>query len=353
MRGDVARFARATLGRSVPPERSVEIHAATAGVPRLAARRVEAANVDELVGGLRAELAALGESELAYLIAAGAGAGRDLELLAVAVQRPIADVSAVIARVRAAGMLAADDAVPPIVLRAVRDYVGPDRLGLVLLKMVKHGLAGGQPVLAPIRELLRLGATGVVVRAGLEAAAEEVLDDDPVLAADLYAAAVRDGAPRARLAPGWSRAAMLAQRFDVALQLGNELLSAADPAARTRGALVSGAIIAQRGDLARGGELLRWSAEPSAQPLADLAALALGESITPERESAPVSACGHLTGQMLKGITESLSARPEVGLATLLAAADSAGGTVLPDSAATLAALVALHSGEFDLARGV
>ncbi|AUI64553.1 helix-turn-helix transcriptional regulator [Amycolatopsis sp. BJA-103] len=352
---DVARFA----GRSLTAERAAAVRRATSGVPRLVARCVATPVVDELIDELRGELDQLGESGTTYLIVAGVAGGRDIELLAIALGGSRDDVSAVVERVRGAGLLAADDTVPPVVARAVRDHVGVDRTLTVLVRMLEALLAGGQPVLPIARELQRLGAGGAVVRAGLEAAAAEVVSDDPAVATDLYAAAVRGGSSRTRLAPAWARAAVLSGRLDLALRLGDELLGSADPAARHRGALVAGTVMARRGDLARAAELLRWSGEPGALLLADLAGIALGDVAADEQTVAgtPVPAYGHVAGRLLDGIRESLTGRSEAALTTLLASADTAEATgmghLLPDSPAALTATVALHAAEFDLAHGV
>ncbi|SEF38445.1 regulatory protein, luxR family [Amycolatopsis pretoriensis] len=357
--GDVVRFSGDVLGRPLTWERAVSVQRATAGVPRLVARCLRVPVVEELIDQLRAELDGLGEPGLTYLVAAAAGGRSDLELLAVALDRPRDDVSAVVEQVRAAGLLADDDAVPPIVARAVQDHTGVDHRLTVLVRMLEAQLGAGRPVLAIARQLLRLGAAGGVVRAGFEAAAAEAAVGDPALAFDLYAAAAHAGSSRIRLAPDWARAAVLSGRLDTALRLGDELLNTAEPEARTRGALVAGTVIARRGDLARGAELLRWSADPGAARLADLAAIALGETVddVPDVAAGPVPAYGHVAARLLTGIRESVAGRPEAALTTLLSAADSAAATgtgdLLPDTPAALTALVALHTAEFDLAHGV
>ncbi|MCR6489770.1 LuxR C-terminal-related transcriptional regulator [Amycolatopsis sp. OK19-0408] len=357
--GDVVRFAGDVLGRQLTWERAVSVQRATSGVPRLVTRCLRGNAVEELIDQLRAELDGLDEPGLAYLVAAGAGSRSDLELLAVALDRPRDEVSAVVERVRAAGLLAADGAVPPVVARAVREHAGVDRRLTVLVRMLEVQLAAGRPVLAIARELLRLGAAGGLVRAGFEAGAAEVVAEDPALAFDLYAAAEHAGSSRIRLAPDWARAAVLSGRLDAALRLGDELLSADEQHTRARGALVVGTVIARRGDLARGAELLRWSADPGAARLADLAAIALGETVEEVLDvpGEPARTYGHVAALLLGGIRESVAGRPETALSTLLGAADSAAATgtghLLPDSPAVLTALVALHAGEFDLARGV
>ncbi len=357
--GDVVRFSGDVLGRPLTWERAVTLQRATSGVPRLVTRCLRVAAVEELIDQLRTELDGLGEPGLTYLVAAEAGGRGDLELLAVALDRSRDEVSAVVEQVRVAGLLAADGAVPPVVARAVREHTGADRRLTVLVRMLEVQLAAGRPVLAIAQALLRLDAAGGLVRAGFETAAAEAVAEDPALAYDLYAAAAHAGSSRIRLAPDWARAAMLSGRLDTALRLGDELLSTAEPHARTQGALVAGTVIARRGDLARGAELLRWSADPGAARLANLAAIALGETVDGALEATPdpAAAYGHVAAQLLDGIRDSVAGRAEAALATLLGAADSAAATgtgrLLPDSPAVLTALVALHTAEFDLARGV
>ncbi|WP_103349889.1 LuxR C-terminal-related transcriptional regulator [Amycolatopsis sp. CA-128772] len=357
--GDVVRFSGDVLGRSLTWERAVSVQRATSGVPRLVVRYLRVPAIEELIDQLRAELDGLGEPGLTYLVAAAAGGRNDLELLAVALGRPRDDVSAVVEQVRAAGLLADDDAVPPIVARTVQDHTSVDQRLTVLVRMLEAQLGAGRPVLAIARQLLRLGAAGALVRAGFEAAAAEAAAGDPALAFDLYAAAAHAGSSRIRLAPDWARAAVRSGRLDVALQLGDELLSTVEPESRAQGALVAGTVIARRGDLVRGAELLRWSADPGAARLADLAAIALGETVddVPATAADPVPAYGHVAARLLKGVRESVTGRPEAALTTLLAAADSAAttgtGDFLPNTAAALTALVALHTAEFDLAHGV
>ncbi|MFK0247146.1 LuxR C-terminal-related transcriptional regulator [Amycolatopsis azurea] len=352
---DVSRFA----GRGLAPEKAVAIQKAAAGIPRLVARCLRAPSADEVIDELRGELDQLGESGLTYLTVAGIGGGRDIELLATGLGETRDDVPAVVDRVRGSGLLAADDTVPPVVARAVRAHVGVDRVLTVLVRILEVLLAAGEPVLPVARELRRLGAGGAIVRAGLEAAAAEVVLDDPAAAADFYAAAARGGSSRTRLAPAWARAAVLSGQLDTALRLGDELLGSAESEARHRGALVAGTVMARRGYLARGAELLRWSGEPGALLLADLAGIALGDVAAFDRPAsgAPVPAYGHVAGRLLDGIRESVTGRAGTALATLLAATDAAEvtgtGHLLPDSPAALTATVALHAAEFDLAQGV
>ncbi|MGW4529299.1 hypothetical protein ACWEN0_49985, partial [Amycolatopsis sp. NPDC004378] len=314
---DVVRFSGDVLGRPLTWERAVSVQRATSGVPRLVTRRLRVPAGDELIDQLRAELDGLGEPGLTYLVAAEAGGRNDLELLAVALNRPRDEVSAVVEQVRAAGLLAADGAVPPVVARAVREHTGADRRLTVLVQMLEAQLSTGRPVLAIARELLRLGAAGGLVGTGYETAAAEVVDQEPALAFDLYAAAVQVGSSRIRLAPDWARAAVQSGRLDVALQLGDELMNTAEPHTRTQGALVAGTVIALRGDLARGAELLRWSTDPGAARLADLAALALGETVDDALDDVPAGpapAYGHVAAQLLDGIRESVAGRPEAAL---------------------------------------
>lgn len=353
----VALLARELLGRDAGLP---ALHASTGGIPRFVARLLAAGSAVKAVESFRSELAALSADQQGYLVAAEAGAARDLGLLCAVLDRDREGVSALIGEVRATGLLGTDDGLPPLVALAVRTLVVPDRRLGVLTRMLEVRAEDGEPVLGLARSLLDTGASGRGVTAAYAAAASEALPDDPELAAALFAAAAGTGRPRAAIAPGWAQAAARTDDFGTALVLGDELLGAADPGDRARGAVITGTVLGRRGELARSAELLLWSGEESVTALAAVELLAAGRRAEADEALASVrspSALLGVTARMAEGVRASIDGHPSDALSTLLTAAATLEtaheDVLLPVFPAEPAALLALHTGELALAEDV
>ncbi|WP_020668833.1 helix-turn-helix transcriptional regulator [Amycolatopsis nigrescens] len=350
------------LALGVDERTADDLCAHTGGVPRFVLR-MRTADAESQLEPFRAELACLAEDVLRFLVAAEAGAGRDLDLLADLLGRDRAGVAAVIDDARATGMLTADGVPLPIVRRAIRGRSAVDlRLG-VLHRLVEIQLRHGRPLLMPASALLGTAASGPTAAAAFETAAREAMPADPVLATELFEAAAEAGRPVARLAPAWARAAALAGELDTALRLSDDLIAGQDAEDRAAGAGLAATVLAHRGELARSAELYQWSARGSARSFAVVGLTGTGRLdaarallSAPMPDSPPTLLAGAAT-RMARGIAESVTGQAGDALTTLLGAAamlEPAGpGVLLPDSPAALAAIVALHAGELALAESV
>ncbi|WP_240690644.1 MULTISPECIES: helix-turn-helix transcriptional regulator [unclassified Amycolatopsis] len=208
----------------------------------------------------RAELAALDDDVLRYLIAAEAGAARNLDLLCSLLERTPDELPEVVDGARATGLLDAEDILLPAAAEAVRAYGPPARRLAVLQQLVEVQLTRGLPVLDLATSLLDAGSSGASAATAFATAASEALPTDPKHAARLFEAAAEAGARDAATTMGWARAAALSGDLDTALRLGDGMLSGEDPEARAAGAEIAATVLAHRGELARTAELYRWAA---------------------------------------------------------------------------------------------
>ncbi|WP_326946703.1 helix-turn-helix transcriptional regulator [Amycolatopsis sp. NBC_01307] len=399
---DVARLVEALTGTPAEPAAAAELHRVSGGVPRLAERA--------LLGRLeefRPELDELDDDVLRYLIAAEAGAGRNLDLLCVLLDRTPDQLPGIVDGARATGLLAPDDTLLPLASAAVRDFGPPARRLTTVQRLVELQLANGLPVLDLARSLLGTGSTGTSAAAAFAAAAAEALPTDARLATRLFEAAAEAGDRSASVTAGWARAAALSGDLDTALRLGDGMLGAPDAETRAAGAEIAATVLAHRGELARGAELYQWAAlggqtpgQHAADPYSTSHSTGSPAGWTDPRHStgrgtgpgspagrggtdafavmalvgtgdldgarrlldspapgvAPTLFAGAAT-RMARGIADSVSGCATETLSTLLGAAamlePALGGTLLPDSPAALAALAALHTGELALAESV
>ncbi|HWD06885.1 MAG TPA: LuxR C-terminal-related transcriptional regulator [Amycolatopsis sp.] len=369
---ETGALARRLTGRLIDTAATTALHARTGGVPRLVARTLTGR-----LGEFRTELAELDDDVQRYLIAAEAGADRNLDLLCALLERTPDGLPEVVDGARATGLLDANDALLPAAAEAVRAYGPPARRLAVLQQLVEVQLRGGLPVLDLARSLLDTGSSGASVAAAFAAAAGEALSGDAKLAARLFEAAFEAGAREPAVTTGWARAAALSGDLDTALRLGDGMVTGEDAEERAAGAEIAATVLAHRGELARSAELYRWAAstDTSCSHNPDLyrwagrgaanafAAIALTGTGQPaaarELVDAPVPGLAPTlfagaVARTASGIVDSVNGHGAETLSTLVGAAamlePAAGGAPLPDSPAALAALVGLHSGELGLA---
>ncbi|GAA2706594.1 helix-turn-helix transcriptional regulator [Actinoplanes palleronii] len=361
------------------PELVAAVTEQTGGVPRYVARVAAALTpADAAAGrlpvaalaGFAPELDELDPGLRTLLLAAEAGAGHSFDLVSALLERDAATVADLVDAGRATGLLSADGALVPLARRAIA-ALGPighridvrQRLGALQL-------ARGGPVLPLVRPLLRDGGGGLVPGAaggGLgevyEAAAEEVLGDDPRLAAELFAAAA--GAGRGT-ATRRALATALAGDLDEASRLADQALATGAPRQRAEAAYVAAVVLTQRGQTAQAAALYQWSPSPTTAGFAAIALIGTGhagDALAPGGEpispggapgGAPPTLVSSAATLMARGIAESVGGTPAAALSALVQASatiEPAGPTVLlPDTPAALGATVALHCAELDTA---
>ncbi|GAA3542899.1 hypothetical protein GCM10022222_28230 [Amycolatopsis ultiminotia] len=281
---EVAKLARHRTGHPLDAAAAAALHARTGGVPRLVERVVT-----DRLDAFRAELADLDDDVLRYLIAAEAGAGRNLDLLGTLLDRSPDALAEVVDGARATGLLDTEDALLPVAAEAVRAYAPPARRLAAVQQLVETQLLRGLPILDLARSLLDAGSSGASAATAFATAAHEALSSDTKLAARLFEAAADAGAREAATTTGWARAAALSGDLDTALRLGDGMLSDEDPECRAAGAEIAATVLAHRGELARSAELYRWAAatDSTQHPTPTPADATPRTAVTPPSHSQP------------------------------------------------------------------
>ncbi|MET7750552.1 helix-turn-helix transcriptional regulator [Micromonospora sp. NPDC005367] len=347
------------------------VHGQTAGVPRDVERLARALRGQDLRAGVPTEpprqavlefgpdLDDLSPDVRRLLLAVAAGVPLPVDLLGALLGREPAEVDALVAATRAAGLLGADGRLAPLVRRAVTALSPAAERTAVWRRLSEVQLARGGSVLPLVRALFRAGVAGDCPAATLEAAAEEALTTEPALAAELFAAASAAGRP---VADRQAVAAALAGDLDVALRLADRLLASATSTERAEAALVAATALAHRGQVGRSVELYRWSGAAPAAAFAAVGALAAGDPAAAAAAHAddrggPPTLHASAARLMAEGVRDSLSGSPTAALSTLVQATallePDGRAVLLPDSPAALAALIAVHTGELDIAERV
>jgi DNA-binding CsgD family transcriptional regulator len=368
------------------------LYGQTGGSPRLIDQVVSSLGSADRLDGDRAELPPGVIDRVRYdldrlprplrglLLAVALGAAPDAEILAsvLAVDPPV--IADLWSMAQAHGALLSDGQLIPLVQRALIAGAAPGTRRVVQRLVLDAHLERGRPALELAQQLLAAGARGGDLATVFESAGDTALagstsgvatgPDAAANAVQLYTQAVSAGGDPASLAPRRAEAAALAGDLDTALRLADQALS--DPACPdlARAGTVAGAVLARRGLLARSAEVYRWIGTArmgSAAPLAALALLGTG-SLTDAREVLAVSdgdrpptlvagAEALMAGGVLESIINSPTSAPTTALSTLTRAAallePGGSGVLLPDTPAALAAIVALHCGELDVAVSV
>ncbi|WP_143035786.1 helix-turn-helix transcriptional regulator [Lentzea fradiae] len=153
--------------------------------------------------------------------------------------------------------------------------------------------------------------------------------------------------------------AVLAGDLDAALALAEPALEHPDVPTRALAAAVSATALAHRGMAAESAALYQWP-EPSASAvplLVGLGRLAEAELVTGAAVADHPTVDGAVRDLMARGVLDSVTGSPVSALSELLRAAALLGQggrtALLPDTPAALAALVAVHLGELDIAAAV
>lgn len=352
------------------------LHAQTGGVPKFVERVVATLTPSDVtapkadleipasaIAQFRYDFDRLDPDVLKFLLAAEVGVGLQIDLLGALLGRGPDSVTEVIEAARAAGLLGPDGATLPITLLAVRALNPVERRISVRHQLAALRLQRGGSVLDLARSLLGSGIVGGSVPAVFEAAADEALSEQPALSAQLYHAAVTAGRPMAAIAARWAQAAALSGDLGAALKLADQVISTDNAADRVTGAMVAATALTHRGQLGRGAQLYRWAGTSSSAAFAVIGLLGTGHLTEAEQLLAAPTADGPPTllagsaSLMAQGVHESVTGSMTSALSTLIRAAallEPTGQAALgPDSPAALAAIVALHCGELDIAESL
>jgi DNA-binding CsgD family transcriptional regulator len=296
------------------------------------------------------------------------GAPLDPEVLAALLDVPPGAVGELLDQAAATGLMATDGAVVPLVRHAMQRVVPAAHRLVLQRRLAEIQLDAGGSVLVAARGLIGSGATGARVASAFERAGDEALRECLPVAADLFAAAVEAGAPPLALAARRAEAALLVGDLDAALRRADQVLAepaAVDGAAARRAVEVAAAVLAHRGMLSRSAELYRWLAtQPFGGPtllavpaLVGIGALDEAREILDATSGRLPTVLAGAEALLAHGIHDTVAGTPTAALSQLTRAAAlleaSGRAALLPDSPAALAALVAIHCGELDVAQSV
>lgn len=272
-----------------------------------------------------------------------------------------------VSRAQAAGLLLADGGLVPLVRQALLATTPAHRMRALRLAFIDTLPADGRSLSDAARALARDGFKDPHLALALERAGDRALAAQPALASALYDEATRAGSDELTTAARRAQAACAEGDFDDADRVLDGLLADKEAPDVTRAVDVSAMVWARRGMLARGAEAYRWLEPANAGFSAALAAVAMigtGDRegadamlkvSTPSGSPTLLSVAVTLMGQ---GIRESIDSCPDDALSSLIRASDmmTASGITtvpLPETPAALAALLALHSGELDVADSI
>lgn len=328
---------------------------------------------------LRYVLEALPAEVRDVLFTATLSTGGDAETLGHLLETDGRAVDRALQAAQATGLMTDQGAVVPLVGRLLLRLTPAAYTNRICERLAGLQLSRGGSMLPAGQALLRTSARGPQVAETLQAAGQEALGSHPDLASRLFAAAAAAGAQSPALLAGRADAAARCGRLDEALRLADEALvndSLADQAGdgeptaeRTRALGITAAVLAHRGMLARAAELYRLTDSPTsgagypviAVPvLAGIGALAEAQKVlasSPGHTETTPTLLNGIESLIAHGVEESVTGSSVVALSQLTRAAsllESAGSTpLLPDTPAALAALVAMHAGEFAAAASV
>ena len=393
-RAGVAARAAQLLGRTdLLPEGVLEgVLVQTAGLPALVDRllvalveqagpdraRLQSVDPQRVPAGLVTQLGYLVQSQepgvRELLLACALGAPLDAEVLVPLLELPAEEGAGALDELteaaRAAGLLTAGGRPVPVVSVAVLARTPPAARAGTRRALAELELRRGGNVLSAVRGLLGTGIAGSRAAAVFVAAAEEAVRSG-VPADEFFTAAIAAGAAPLEIAARRAEAAVLDGDLDLALTVADSVLSASEqvPAAEVvKAGTVAAAVLARRGMLGRSAEMYRWLGSEQMGSGAVLAVPALiGTGALDEAREllrGPSTPAGRpptlLAGAeelMAQGVYDSVAGSPTAALSQLTRAAalleSSHRAALLPDTPAALAALVAVHCGELDVAQSV
>lgn len=310
----------------------------------------------------------LDEHGRACLVAMAIGAAPHPELLASVLGiDPRAAIDALSAA-RASGLLGAEDVPLPIATQAVVLLTPSDYRLRMTRSLVDIQLDRGAPVLPLVKPLMN---SSMVAESGMgtafAAAGDEALSEAPELATHLFDAALTAGAASSGLAARRACAAAAGGDLDVALRLADQVIVDDSAPQRALGIRVAASVLAHRGLLSRSAELCAWSVREVRWP-GDLAFAVTGligvgrldeaeDLLRAPGESGPPTSLSGAATQLADGVRESVAGSAGAAMSTLVRAASLAeplsSTVMIPDTPAAIAAIVASHCGEFDVAESM
>lgn len=375
-RREVALRLREATGTTMSPEVATAITELTGGMPWLVQRVSVGLRTgfpsatghqpphDGAVEQLALDLAGLDADRRAVLLALAVGF-EPTEGLSTAVGLDDSTVHQQVTRLASDGYLLPTGAPVPIVKLALLRGTPAYRVHELQSTLVERLAASGRTLDHIAATLVEDGMRDPHLTKSLADAGDQVLSRNPAEAAKLYADSAVSSEQPLETAARRAHAAWALGDLDEAGILLDELLSQEDPPDLLRGVQVAAAVWAERGMMKFGAEMYRWlgsARSGQSAALGEIAMIASGdrpgadEMVTSPSVASPTT-FGVATTLMSRGIRSSLDADADRALSSLIRASDmmtaSQSAPPLPDDPAALAAIVALHRGELDVAASV
>lgn len=269
-------------------------------------------------------------------------------------------------RARSQGLLRPDGSVAGTAQQVLLAVTPTPQVHALQRELVSVYVSAGEPLGDLARDLARGGLADSRVASELVQSGDKVLEQNPALAGQLYEEALLAGTNEASTAARRAQAAAADGDLDAATRIIDTLLVCPDPPDVRRGVDVAAAVWAQRGMLARSADAYSWLGAArigASAPLAAVAMVGSGNRAGAEAvfaadapPASPTLLAAALT-ETGKGVLASLGRDFQHGLPVLIHASDMLNSTraflPMPETPAALAALVALHSGEPQLAETI
>lgn len=375
---EIASHALARLGTRSPSSSIDQLAELTGGLPWLVHRVLASVQpgerlvfgdqhtMREVIHSLGADLDEARDELRSLLIALAVGfdlTGRVLPGLEQA-DESVYDLAA---EARAEGLLLPDGHLVPVIRHAMMEITPRHHVRALQRALVDSFTAEGRSLDDVARHLAREGFVDVRVARTLEQAGDRALAADPMLASALYDEAGLAGADELAVAARRAQAATATGDLDAAWHLVDDLLTHEDAPDLVRGVDVAAELWATQGMLSRSAEAYRWLQPTRAGASSALAVVAMIGTGDPQGAEAMLAARSESGSPTLlnvsmslmgEGIRDSVKADPGPALPALIRASDmltAAGVTSVPvpEVPATLAALLALHTGELTLADSI
>ncbi|WP_394613311.1 LuxR C-terminal-related transcriptional regulator [Lentzea sp. JNUCC 0626] len=342
-REHVRSLAAHALGTEVSEAFAHHLHGRTGGTPRFV--------LDELSPDPRAAFARhfdeLSVAANDLLLALALGAPFDVDLLTTVLALDPGTVSQSVEALRSESLLQLDGTPLPVAADAVTALAPAEQRADFLRKLALSQAGRARPVSGYAEQLLALGVADPGLLGVFSAAGHEVINDDPALAARLFTATgtgTSADVARARALSGDLDGAVEAVNLDHADEL-----------------LVAATVLTMRGQVGRGGELLRRSDNALALGFAVTGLLGAGRLEEARAVRLGPQHGGSLTdtlGQRLAAVVlDTVTGPPMAAVSAAVATAgvNQAGSraSVQPDSPTALAALICVHAGELTVAKSL
>lgn len=367
--GELSRVMTDPSGHPPRTELVTNILVATAGIPflveaALASTRPYSAGAiaQAALFALIDRLRRLGEPELDALLIASLSRDLGAADLAAALDIPSDEARLLIDRARATGLV--EPAHSPHFLRSVHRATA-QILGNARHHDIETALLRSQIAMSTLSPdlALRLAEHGVRDEQLADVLRRQAVGGrtDPASAAQIYRAAVDAGAVelRAQLADSL---ALAGECSDAATE-ADDLLTSEDPAERAAAVRVAASVAMHNGNSAQSADLFGWLGpypDASVSAAAAIVLTATGDAAGAERALAvdsagPPTAASRAARSLAEGLLSTLQAPYSTAAVKLGAAmaAEYSAAQVLPDSAAALVTLAALHGGDPVRARSV